>query len=443
MPFPTDSLPLFAFTPNRYDEPRLFGLTPEERLRHHIVLGGTGTGKSTFLLKHLIHDIRVGRGCGVIDPHGDLADALLEHIPPHRSDDLIWLEPADLSAAVAVNILENIDPDRREVIVSHLISALRGIFGHSWGDRMNWILLNAALAHTFIENVSLLGLQKILVHKPYRRYIARHITDPMVRAFWADEFEAYSEIDRRRYISPIQNKLGPILSARPARYLFGQSKSTVSLRHIIDHNKLFIAKLSKNALGADQSKLIGALLLTAFYLAALSREDTPEDQRPPYFLVVDEASDFMTTAIAEAFGQSRKYGLGLTLAAQTSVGHTGFPKDIRDAIFGNAGTTTAFNVGAEDAALLAKAYGAPKHYPPEAFVSLHPFEVLVKTRKYLYEGWTTPADSGRYGYRRDTLLANARQRYTRPRHDIEAKIARWHTRWSQHPKPRMRSIRHA
>ena len=441
MPFPTDILPICNYKPNAYDAPHLFGLTPDERLRHHLVLGATGTGKTTFLLNQIVHDIHMGRGCAVIDPHGGLADAVLDYIPPHRSDDLIWLEPSDLSAAIAINMVENVDPDKRELIVSHIISALRGIFGDSWGLRMEWILFNSILAHTFIENVSILGVQKMLVNKPYRRNVVRHISDPLVRDFWLDEFDGFSDIDRQRYIAPIQNKLGPILSARPSRHLFGQVKSTVSMRYIMDHNKIFIAKLGKDRLGAEQSRLIGALLLTNFFIAALARADTPEDERSPFFLVADEATNFLTATIAEAAGEARKFGLGLTLATQTSVGSTGFPKDIRDALFGNVGTITSFTVGSEDAALLEKAYGEPKHFGTDAFVSLHPFEVLVKTRTYLYEGKTLSAESGNYGYRRTTLLANARQRYTRPLHEIEAKIARWQKRWSRRPMPHTRRTR--
>lgn len=355
-----------------------FGFSPDDRRQHCYVIGKTGTGKSTLLKNLILQDIHAGRGVGLIDPHGDLAQDILDHYPPSRADDLVYFHPGDLEHPVAFNLLANLSKDSRHLVASGIVGALKSIWRESFGPRMEYILYAAVLAllDCACPNITLLSLQRMLSDHRYRRWIVRHVKDPVVKAFWQDEFENYDDRFRKEAVAPIQNKVGQILMSPPIRNIFGQVQSRIDLRYMMDKQKVFIANLSKGMLGEDKSNLVGALLVSQFQQAAMSRSNVPESDRTPFYLYIDEFQNFTTDSFTSILSESRKYGLSLT------IGHQYLDQvrpEIRDAVFGNVGNLICFRVGESDAADLSREFGHA--FAPEQFADLANHHVLVRHLK--------------------------------------------------------------
>src|SRR5882724_8644604 len=225
-----------------------FGLAPYERRQHVYVIGQTGTGKSTLLRNLILQDIHAGRGVGLIDPHGDLADDVLDHIPSWRTDDVVYFNPADLDYPIGFNLLRTVPKDVRHLAASGFVSALKSIWRDSWGPRLEYILYAAAAALLDCENASVLGIQRMLADERYRAWVVKQVKDPIVRSFWRDEFDRYDWRFMREAIAPIQNKVGQLLMAPPVRNIFGQIKTKIEPAFMMDKRRIFIANLSKGKL---------------------------------------------------------------------------------------------------------------------------------------------------------------------------------------------------
>ena len=238
-----------------------FGLKCADRRHHTYIIGKTGSGKTTLLRNLIAQDIEAGRGVGVIDPHGDLAEELLDCIPSWRTDDVVYFNPADLEYPIGFNVLEGVPADRRHLVAAGVVSAFKHIWADSWGPRLEYIFYNALAALLDAGDSTLLGVVRLLANDGYRARVVQRITDPLVRAFWLDEFEQYDERFRREAIAPIQNKVGQFLTNAPLRNMLGQVKSAISLRFMMDRRRIFIGNLSKGRLGEDKSNLLGALLV--------------------------------------------------------------------------------------------------------------------------------------------------------------------------------------
>jgi energy-coupling factor transporter ATP-binding protein EcfA2 len=403
-----------------------FGFSPDDRRQHCYVIGKTGTGKSTLLKNLILQDIHAGRGVALIDPHGDLAQDILDHYPPSRADDLVYFNPGDLEHPVAFNLLADVPRDARHLAASGIVGALKSIWRESFGPRMEYILYAAVAALLDCEcpNITLLSLQRMLSDQHYRQWIVRHVTDPVVRSFWQDEFEQYDDRFRKEAVAPIQNKVGQILMSPPIRNIFGQVQSKIDLRFMIDRQKVFIANLSKGMLGEDKSNLMGALLVSQFQRAAMSRSDVPERDRRPFFLYIDEFQNFTTDGFTSILSESRKYGLSLTIAHQY-LDQT--RPEIRDAVFGNVGNLICFRVGEADAERLSREFGHA--FAPEQFTDLSNHHVLLRQLSHdnigePFAGVTTPWGKSRHD-RRDPLIARSRERFTTPRARVEDRIGRW------------------
>src|SRR5450756_1136897 len=267
-------------------------LSHADRRQHLYVIGKSGTGKTTLLRNLIMQDIEAGHGVGVVDPHGDLINDILEHIPRRRIEDVVLFNPADAEFPVGFNPLGAASD--RHLAASGIVGAFKSIWGEFFGPRMEYILYAAVAALLECENVSLLGLPRMLTDKRYRSWVMRQVKDPVVRSFWENEFENYSEKFAQEAIAPIQNKVGQLLMSPLLRNILGQVKSRIDARYVMDNGKIFLADLSKGKLGADKSNLIGALLVTEFQLAAMSRADVPERERRDFFLHVDEFQSFAT-----------------------------------------------------------------------------------------------------------------------------------------------------
>jgi type IV secretory pathway TraG/TraD family ATPase VirD4 len=342
----------FAVTDWR-DIRKIFGIKQKNRRGHIYVIGKTGTGKSTLIENMAVSDIRQGKGLALIDPHGDLAESLLDHIPESRRDDVIYFNPADAECPVPFNPLQRVLPDYRHLVASGLISVFRKIWPEFWGPRLEHILRHSILTLLELPGSTLLDIPRLLTDKDFRQAAVAKITQAPVKDFWRLEFEKYSAWMRSEAVSPILNKVGQFLSSAPLRNVAGQKENTFRFRRVMDEGKIFLANLSKGWLGEDNCSLLGAMLVTGLELAALSRADTAEHERRAFYLYIDEIHSFITQSFAGLLSESRKYNLNLTLAHQY-IGQ--LDERTRAAILGNVGTIIAFRLGAEDAHILAREF---------------------------------------------------------------------------------------
>jgi len=260
-----------------------FSLSPHDRRHHLYTIGKSGAGKTTLLRNLILQDIEAGRGVAVIDPHGDLADDILDHIPRHRTEDVVYFNPADLEYPVGMNLLGSVPKDERHLVASGIVSIFRGIWSEFWGPRLEYILYACVAALLDCENVSLLGVQRLLSDEKYRAWVVKQIKDPMVHSFWVNEFEGYERRFLQEAVAPIQNKVGQLLMSPHVRNIVGQVRNKIDARFMMDDGRIFIANLSKGKLGADKAGLLGALLVTQFELAAMSRANVAEDERRDFF----------------------------------------------------------------------------------------------------------------------------------------------------------------
>ncbi|MDP3986030.1 MAG: type IV secretion system DNA-binding domain-containing protein [Candidatus Veblenbacteria bacterium] len=413
----------FAVTNFRNGQQK-FGIKLDDRRRHVYVIGKSGTGKSVLLENMIYTDIRAGHGLAVVDPHGDLVEKVLDLVPSHRVNDVVYFNPSDIDYPVAFNPLESVDPKYRHLVASGLVGVFKKIWADSWGPRLEYILRNAILSLLEYPSSTLLGITRILVDKYYRKKVLEKVTDPVVRSFWIDEYDNYNEKFRTEAISPIQNKIGQFLSSAIIRNIVGQPKSTIDLRQIMDEQKVLLMDLSKGRVGEDNSALLGAMMITKIQLAAMSRIDKAENERKDFFLYVDEFQNFATESFATILSEARKYRLNLIIAHQyiEQLGDV-----VRAAVFGNVGTMIVFRVGAEDAEFLEKEF-APT-FTETDLVSLPNYHIYLKL---MIDGVTSDAFSattlppvGVRNNNRSNIIKVSRERYAQDRQSVEEKILRW------------------
>lgn len=400
-----------------------FGMSTEQRRQHLYVIGKTGSGKTTLLRNLLVQQIDAGHGVALLDPHGDLAEELLDHIPPSRSDDLVYFNPSDLEYPIGLNLLANVPPDARHLVASGIVSAFKSIWRDSWGPRLEYILYNCLAALLDCQNTTLLGVIKMLVDARYRTWVVSQVRDPLVRLFWLEEFAKYDVRFMREAIAPIQNKIGQFLMNAPVRNILGQVRRKVDVRFMIDNRRILIANLSKGKLGEEKANLLGSLLTTQFQLAAMQRSEIPEAQRRDFHLFIDEFHNFTTDSFAAILAEARKYRLCLTLSHQYM---DQLSPIVRPAVFGNVGTILAFRVGHTDADALAKEFGVPYH--PGVFMDLNRFAIVVRraveNTTETFHATTFPPVANRHNCR-DNLIRRSREKYATPRAVVEDKIQRW------------------
>jgi type IV secretory pathway TraG/TraD family ATPase VirD4 len=366
----------------------------------------------------IVSDMIDGNGLAVIDPHGDLAEELLDFIPRARMKEVIYFNPADLEFPTGFNPLGKVHPDYHHLVSSGLISVFKKIWREFWGPRMEYILRNAILSLLEYQESTLLDLPRILVEKEFRSKVLKKVKNPQVRDFWLNEFEKYSAWLRAEAISPIQNKVGEFLCTPLVRNIFSQKESAINFRKIMDEGKILIVNLSKGKIGEDVCSLLGAMMVTRLELAALSRADTEEGKRKPFYLYVDEIHNFLTLSFASVLSEARKYGLSLILTHQYI---EQLDEKIRSAIFGNVGTLISFRVGQEDAQVLAREF-----YPvfdETDLVNLSNYHIYLKL---MIDGVTSKPFSAvtlpppQYIKScKEEIIEYSRQRYARSRAEVE------------------------
>lgn len=323
-----------------------FGIKAKDRRRHMYIIGQTGTGKTTIMENMAIADIKNGSGIGIIDPHGEFADLMLDYIPDERIKDVVYFNPSDLNWPISFNVMEDATPESRHLISSGLMAVFKKIWPDVWSARMEYILNNTLLALLEYPDTTLLSINRMLSDKNYRQVVVDYVKDPMVRSFWVNEFANYNEKYQTEAVAAIQNKIGQFISNPLIRNIIGQTHSKINLREIIDNGKILIVNLSKGLIGEDNSALLGAILITELQLAAMSRVNMPEAERPDFYLYVDEFQNFSTDSFANILSEARKYHLNLIMAHQyvAQLNDT-----VRDAIIGNVGTMVLYRLGIEDA----------------------------------------------------------------------------------------------
>jgi len=401
-----------------------FVLQHSDRRHHLYVIGKSGTGKTTLLHNLIFQDICAGHGVAVIDPHGDLASEVLDYVPRNRIEDVVYFNPADMEYPIGFNLLGRRPLDSRHLVASGVVGVFKTTWQDFWGPRMEYILYATVSALLDCDNVSLLGIQRMLSDTRYRNWVIRQVQDPVTHSFWTNEFEKFSHSMRHEMVAPIQNKVGQLLMSPHLRNILGQIRSRIDARFMMDDGRIFIADVSKGKLGADKSNLIGALLVTQFELAAMSRANIAESQRKDFFLYVDEFQSFASDSFVSILSEARKYRLCLTLSHQYT---TQVRPEIRNAVFGNVGSIVSFRVGQHDAELLEKEFGAA--YPAKHFVDLPNYEICARILSNGQHGDPFFAKTlPMWGVRHDhglTIIRRSREKYGADRKAVEDKIRRW------------------
>jgi hypothetical protein len=431
-------LPYPMNLPGRHDDARIVGMTDyrnkhfpygikgSDRRRHAYVLGKTGTGKSTLLKNMIMGDIYDGKGVGVIDPHGDLIDDILSLIPEHRLDDVVLLDPSDVSYPVGLNVIKLKEGEERDIVADGIVEIFKKFFGDSWGPRLQYILANSISTLLQVQNVSLLGVTRMLEDENYRKFILKQVDDPILKKYWEGEYNNMAKNPRllTEALSPIQNKVGRFLSANIIRNIVGQVKSTIDLEEIMNTRKIFLVNLSQGKIGEENSALLGGMLITRLYTNAMQRVRMPEKDRTDFYLYVDEFQNFATTTFVKILSEARKYGLNLVVAHQYI---DQLLPEVRDAIFGNVGTMLNFVVGPRDASVLEKEYSP--HLTADDLVNLEKYRFVNKvtvegTQSPPFTGISLPPRWEEQG-QKQAIIDASREKYAIPREEIEDKISRW------------------
>lgn len=330
-----------------------FGIKQPDRLSHMVLLGRTGVGKSTLMQSLARQDLEAGRGFALIDPHGDLAEALVAGAPSHLRSQLVYLNAPDAMQPFGYNPLRRVRDDKIPLAASGLLETFRKLWPLAWGVRMEHVLRNSLYALLERDGSTLPDILQLYSDDAFRKGVTAGIRNPIVKAFWRNEFEQYPPRLRIEAVAPIANKLGAILSDPTLYRIFVTPAVDLHLRAMMDSGKAIIVNLSRGQLGEDSTLTLGSLLLSTLGLAGFSRADTPPAKRRPFFIYADEFHLFTTLSVATMLAELRKHAVGMVLAAQTT---TSLEPDVRHAVFGNVGTIISFRLGVEDASLLAREF---------------------------------------------------------------------------------------
>lgn len=406
-----------------------FGIKAKDRTRHVYIIGKTGMGKSTLLENMAAQDIGNGEGMAFIDPHGKTAELLLNYVPEHRLKDVLYFAPFDLEHPISFNVLEDVGFDKRHLVVSGLMSTFKKIWIDAWSARMEYILSNTLLALLETPETTLLGVNRMLADKDYRKKIVDNVKDPSVKSFWVDEFAKYTDRFAAEATPAIQNKIGQFTSNPLIRNIIGQPKSSFDLRKMMDENKIIIINLSKGRVGEANANLLGSMLITKIYLAAMSRADVSDkvlQTLPNFYLYVDEFQSFANESFADILSEARKYKLNLTIAHQYI---EQMSEEVRAAVFGNVGTMITFRVGAFDADILEKEF-APQ-FTAEDLVNLGFAQIYLKlmingVSSAPFSATTMPPIKEPEKSFRLEVIEMSRKQFAMNRAKVEQEVIDWH-----------------
>ena len=401
-----------------------FGLPRNDRDRHLYIIGQTGVGKSGLLELLTISDIYSPYGFAVIDPHGDYAINTLRRIPPERAKDVVYFNPADTDFPIAFNPMEVNDANLKTHTASELIGVLKRMFD-SWGPRLEYILRYTLLALLDYPNSTMLDITRMLTEKSFRNEVLGYVADPVVKNFWIVEFASWNDKFATEAVAPVLNKVGAFTANPIVRNIVGQPKSSFNIRQIMDERKILIVNLSRGLVGEDNAALLGSLLVTKIQLAAMSRADIDDvSNRTPFYLYVDEFQNFATDSFATILSEARKYGLCLTVANQYIAQMT---QEVRDAVFGNVGSTVAFRMGADDARVMQR-YFEPK-FEEHDLVHMHNRNFVIsltiageKAQAFSATSINLPPVDNSSNNQYQAIVESSRQTYSKELNQVEAYV---------------------
>lgn len=331
----------------------LVSVSASQRLKHTHIIGATGTGKSTLLLNFIKEDMEIGNGLAVLDPHGDLIDNVLTHVPLVRSHDILLIDPSEAEFPVGLNILKAHSEIEKEILASDLVASFKRL-STSWGDQMNSVFANAILA--FLESESggtLTDLRRFLVEKKYREHFLKTVQDPSVIYYWQKEFPLL----RTNSIGPILTRLDTFLRPRLIRNMIGQ-KMGLDFGTLLNDQTIILVKLSQGLIGIENSYLLGTLIVSKIHQAAMARQAVGAEERPNFFLYIDEFQNFVTPSMSAILTGARKYHLGLTLAHQDMQQMVKGDTELASAVMTNAGIRICFRLGDVDAKRFADGFSS-------------------------------------------------------------------------------------
>lgn len=434
-----DQVTYFGVTDFRNKQTK-FGIKNIDRSRHVYMIGKTGMGKSTLLENMAAQDIINGEGMCFIDPHGSAIDALLEYVPEERINDVVYFAPFDTNFPISFNVMEDVDADSRHLVVNGLMASFKKIWQDAWSARMEYILTNTLLALLEYPDSTLLGVNRMLAEKDYRNEVVKHITDASVKSFWIDEYGKWDPRYAREAGAAIQNKIGQFTANPLIRNIIGQPRSSFDIRNIMDEKKILLINLSKGRIGEQNAKLLGGMLITKIYLAAMSRAEvgvTKLKELPNFYFFVDEFQNFATESFADILSEARKYKLNLTIAHQYVAQ---MQEEVKDAVIGNVGTMITFRIGAEDAELFEKQFSPV--FTAEDIVNLGKFQIYLSLMidgigSQPFSARTLPPVSHPEHSYIPELINASRKQYAQERSVVEEAIRAW---YEPIKKPEKRSI---
>ncbi len=397
-----------------------FGMIEEDKFRHMYIVWKTGTGKSTFLSNLIANDIKNGKGIGLLDPHGELVETVLEHIPSHRTNDVILFDIADSEFPIGFNLLQAKDLDEKTRIVSWVVTTFQKLFAHSRWPRLEYILRNIMLTLIDYPNATLMHILRILTDKNFREEVLKHTTDTMILKFWRDEYDKRDERQKQDAMWPITNKIWQFLSSAVVRNIFGQPKSKLNLREAMDSGKIILINLSKGKIWEDNAAMIWSLLVTKFQIDAMSRADIRPEERVPFYLYIDEFQNFATDSFATILSEARKYKLSLIMANQYT---SQLLETIRDAIFGNIWSIFSFTIGYDDAKVIANQF--KEMVSPNDLISLPRFTAYTRMMvngitSDPFSMKTKPLPTPEWSFEQTKkIIEQSRQRYAMPKSELE------------------------
>jgi hypothetical protein len=295
--------------------------------RHLIAIGKTGCGKSTFLFNMVRQQMEANRGIVLIDPHGQLAEEVLDVVPKARTNDVIYWDASDRSAPVGFNPMTGPIGTDTNLIADGVLTSFKNVFGFDDGSapRLLHIFRNSLLSLIGTPQASMRNVQRLLVDANFRKSVVAQVQNDTVREFWLTEFNRWNERDRTQYVASLQNKLGALLTNERLQAILEAGQEGIPLRQIMDRSEILICNLSKGKVGHDSSTLLGSLLLSSLQIAAMSRADLPENERTDCVIVVDEFHSYLAegnTTMADALAESRKYRTSYVLSTQMLDGST-------------------------------------------------------------------------------------------------------------------------
>lgn len=330
-----------------------FGIKREDKLRHIYIIWKTWVGKSKLIANLARSDMISNKWICVIDPHGDLIDDVISQVPSYRINDVVLFDVSDRDWPIWFNILECENKEQKPLIASSVVSIFKKMFGNSRWPRLEYILRNVIFSLLDYPNANFLHLVRMLTDNDFKEEVLTYVTDPIILKFWRDEYDRYQPKQREEAISPITNKVWQFTSSTIVRNIFGQSKTKINLRRMMDEGKIILVNLSKGKIWEDSTNMIWSFIVSKLQIDAMSRADISESERKDFYLYIDEFQNFSTESFATILSEARKYKLWLVVANQFS---TQLDEVIRDAIFGNVWTIISMTIGYDDALIMSNQF---------------------------------------------------------------------------------------